>query len=122
MSFTFTVPGQPPSVNHSYKDVVIRKKNGGTYRTRAKTPEAEAYQVVATLACRAAKPSRWEAGERVRVTLAYHLRRDADGDNLQKLLLDAVALGLGVNDRIFLPCVASKDTGNKEPYTEVTVE
>jgi Holliday junction resolvase RusA-like endonuclease len=45
-----------------------------------------------------------------------------DCDNVLKALNDAIAIGLGVNDKVFLPCVRSKEIGIKSPRVIVTVE
>lgn len=120
-AFTFRVEGDCPSWNHSYRDVVIRTKTGKTYRSRAKTEAATAYQLLVTLRAKEAAPPNWTASGQIRVTYAFYFKRNRDADNALKMLNDAVAKALDVNDSLFLPCVLSKTTGNKEPYVEVTV-
>jgi Holliday junction resolvase RusA-like endonuclease len=98
--WTFHIPGEPPSVNHSYH--VVR----GTRRI-AKNPEVENYQTVVTWATRTkVKDFAWSGGF-VRVRYRFFLGRAKDVDNMLKALNDAIAIGLGMNDRWFLPCVES---------------
>lgn len=121
-SFTFRIDGEPPSWNHSYRDVVIKTKAGRSYRTRAKTPAATAYQVLTTLMAREAVPPGWEPADQLRISYAFYFSRARDADNALKMLNDAIAKGIGVNDSRFLPCVRSKSSGHKAPWVEVTVE
>lgn len=116
MKFSFSVPGQPPSTNHIY----IRVR--GQYGKMTKAPGVEAYQTDVALICRTAKPSGFDPKGKIRVRYTFHLNRDADADNLLKMLNDALAAALGVNDRWFLPCVVDKTSGNKNPWTEVEIE
>jgi Holliday junction resolvase RusA-like endonuclease len=120
-SWTVTVPGVPPSTNHAYR-IVVQKRGQVPYRTLAKTPEAVNYQSVATMLVRAAKPYGWKAGEQVRVGLRFYFPRRQDADNSMKILLDAVARALRVDDVCFLPCVLSKEiVPQKEARVEVTI-
>lgn len=114
MSWQVRIPGQPPSVNHMYER---------GYRKIRKSPGAEAYQAAATLIVRTSRPSGWtyESGF-VRLVYDLHLKRDIDCDNILKALNDAIAVGLGMNDRYFLPCVRSKEIGVQNPYVDITVE
>ena len=116
--WTFTVPGLPPSVNHAYK--VFTTRDGPA--RMAKTSEALTYQVGAAQIVRAAKPSGWEAARRIYVVYRFWFdtnRRDAS--NAIKLLEDAIAIALGVNDNTFLPCVAIKEVDKTRPRVEVTI-
>src|SRR5512141_1642644 len=115
LAWEFVVPGQPPSVNHMY--VRVR----GQWNKQAKAPGIEQYQQGVALICRAARPSGWKATNRVRISFGFDLKRDADCDNLLKVILDAVATALGCNDRIFLPCVLWKTSGNANPSTTVQI-
>jgi Holliday junction resolvase RusA-like endonuclease len=114
MNWQFTVEGQPPSVNHMY----ARTRTGGV----RKSPGVEAYQAGVTLIARTSAPSGWNTGWGfVRLEYEFRLKRDIDCDNLLKALNDAIAVGLGINDRLFLPCVRSKEIGVKNPSVTVTV-
>jgi Holliday junction resolvase RusA-like endonuclease len=112
----FTALGQPPSVNHMY--VRVR----GEWDKVAKAPGVEQYQTDLMLVCRSARPSGWHADGQVRILLRFHLGRDADCDNLLKVILDAIAHALEMNDRAFLPCVIEKTIGNKDPWTHIEIE
>lgn len=114
-AFRFSVPGQPPSTNHIY----IRVR--GQWNKMAKAPGVEAYQNDVALLCRTARPSAFRPEGQIRVKYAFHLKRDADCDNLIKMLQDGIALGLGINDKWMLPCVITKTTGNKEPWTDIEI-
>ncbi len=116
MRFAFTVPGQPPSTNHIY--VRVR----GQYGKMAKAPGVEAFQADVALLCRTARPSGFHPKGQIRVRYSFHLGRDADADNLLKMLQDAIARALDVDDRVMLPCVMDKTTGNKQPWTGIEIE
>lgn len=109
------VPGQPPSTNHIY--VRVR----GQWNKMAKAPGVESYQQDVALLARNARPSGFHASGQVRICFDWYLSRDADCDNLMKATLDGVALGLGMNDRLFLPCARSKTVGVKDPHTFIEV-
>lgn len=132
--FSFTIPGQPPSVNHLYKIATstATDKFGQTvygsdgkpkrYRRMVKAEGVEAYQTAVGRIVQTARPRGWQPGNRVRLRYWFHLKRDMDCDNALKALNDAIARALGVNDKIFLPCVQEKTTGNKEPSVRVEIE
>lgn len=116
MSWQVVIPGQPPSVNHMYA-------RGNPRRPVRKTANAEAYQAAATLIVRTTRPSGWAYTEGyIRLMYDLELQRDMDCDNVLKALNDAIAIGLGVNDKVFLPCVRSKEVGVKHPQVIVTVD
>jgi Holliday junction resolvase RusA-like endonuclease len=116
MRFQFTVEGQPPSVNHMY----ARTRTGGV----RKADGVESYQTGITHIVRTTRPVHFVLPENVYIHIhyAFYLKRDIDCDNLLKALNDAIAIGLGVNDKWFLPCVEFKAIKQKEPHVFVTVE
>lgn len=116
MSFRFTVPGQPPSVNHAYQVV----KGGGRRIIKAKG--VEQYQLVAAHMARRAKPTDFQPTGMIRVTYDLHLAHDQDASNCLKSVEDGIAVGLEINDRYMLPCVRLKTIGNAEPWIDVEVE
>lgn len=122
MPFSFRIPTQPPSVNHTYKIVRQYGRGGRPYMTLAKEPEVEQYQLVATSIAKMARPSDWQPTGFIRLRYWWVLDRDIDCDNMRKALNDALALAWGVNDKMFLSCDVEKSIGNKEPYVEVEVE
>jgi len=55
-------------------------------------------------------------GKRIVIDIWVHLNRAMDADNILKLTLDAVAAGLQVNDRWFIPRVWELEFGNKDEH------
>jgi hypothetical protein len=123
-SWRMTLPGPPPTVNHSYKIVRVPRKGGGGLVSRlGKADGIEAYQTGVTYITKVAKPTGWEPGRQIRLRYQFFLNREIDCDNALKAINDAIALGLGVNDRIFLPCVESKIVDKRAaPCVVVEVE
>ena len=117
-----TLPGPPPSVNHSYRIVRVPRKGGeGMVSRLAKAEGVEAYQAGVSLIVRAARPSGWTPATRIRLRYWFYLKRKVDADNALKAMNDAIALALGIDDDGFLPCVVSKEMGAKEPRVEVEI-
>lgn len=122
-SWSVSIPGQPPSVNHMYRIVKQFRRNGVPYRTLAKTPEATAYQQAATLIVRTARPTGWKPGTTVRLRYRMYLAKNQDADNSLKALNDAIANALGIDDMAFLPCVISKEVvPANQARVEVTID
>ena len=122
--WSFEIPGQPPSVNNMYTQIILRRGAAAPYRSVKKDSNVAAYQVGATYMARSSKPKGWKPspGQQIRVSLDFQLKRDADCDNLMKALLDAIAIALDVNDRVFLPCTRSKVIGTKDPKVIVEID
>lgn len=119
--WSVSIPGQPPSVNHAYR-IVTQRRGGHPYKALAKTPEVIAYQTAARLIVKAAKPSGWEPGKWIRLRYRLYLATRQDADNSLKILNDAIAKALNVNDDRFLPCVLSKETvPSNRARVEVTI-
>ena len=119
--WSFTIPGAPPSINATYK-VVLMKKDGVTTRRLAKTPEAVAWQLGVVLIVKTARPSDWKPARRIIIEMTYWMnRKGRDADNPQKALLDSIATALGVNDNSFLPCVVRNEVDKVHPRIEVTI-
>lgn len=127
------IPGQPPSGNHMYKEAsqYAKDRYGNqvywpdgkpkTFRTKVKGTGVQAYQDSVTWYTKSARPDKWAPGERIRLRYWYHLAKDIDGDNAQKAINDAIALGLEVNDKLFLTTVEAKWTGEPDPFVLVEV-
>lgn len=98
-----------------------RRGGKGLSPTLVKADNIETYQAGVTYIVKAARPSGWKPGRRVRLLYSYFLNRDADCDNLKKAMNDAIAAGLGVNDRIFLATDVLKETVKTRPRVEVEV-
>jgi len=120
LSWAVIIPGQPPSTNHAYNIVTLRR-GSVPFRTLAKTDEAVAYQTAAKLIVAAAKPSGWQPAAQIRLNYRIYLVHRQDADNSLKLLNDAIARALGVNDDRFLPSVESKEIVKSNPRVEVTI-
>lgn len=118
-AWTISVPGDPPSVNHSYR--IVRTRTGAM--TLAKTSEAATYQVGAAMIARAGRPPGWVGGRRVRMTYRMWFSREGrDASNAIKLLEDGIAEALGLNDKTFIPCVELKEVDRANPRVEITIE
>lgn len=117
-TFSFVIPGQPPSTNHLY--VRVR----GRWDKMTKAPGVEAYQNDVVLIVRTARPSSFRPLGQIRLRYRFFLRTRIDADNALKALNDAIALALDVNDDRFLPCVEEKQVWKQErdPRVEVTIE
>lgn len=122
MSFAFDVPGQPPSRNHTYRIIRVKHRDGGSHQQLGKVPGVEDYQLVVTALARRARPASWAPLAQIRIRYWFNVKRDIDCDNAMKALNDAIAIGLGVDDKAFLPCVVEKTTGVKEPYVRIEIE
>lgn len=106
MSWTVTIPGNPPSGNHANKIGRGFRRGGIAYPKIIKTDEAAAYQRGAALLVRAARPSGWKwDGGRLRIRWKFYLTRLVDGDNLIKVVADALSGAIDVDDRYFNHCV-----------------
>lgn len=128
------VPGQPPSMNHLYKEAQQQSRDGRGqpvywpdgrpkyFRTKVKADGVQAYQDSVTWYTKQAVPSKWQPSSRVRLRYWFHLARDIDCDNAMKALNDAVALGMRGNDKAFLPEVVAKWTGEKDPCVIIEIQ
>lgn len=112
MAWRVVIPGDPPSVNHTY-----RYHHGRV----SKDASVAAYQDTVALIVRTSRPSGWVAPKQIRLRYRMHFHGRLDADNALKALNDAIAHGLGVNDECFLPCVTEKSTGNRRPYVEIEI-
>lgn len=124
MKWSFEIPGQPPSVNNMYTQIILRRGTAAPpIRSVKKDSKVAAYQVAATYMTKTSRPRGWVPPKgQIRITLDFELARDADCDNLMKALLDAIATALNVNDRMFLPCTRSKVVGSKDPKVRVEID
>lgn len=127
MGWRIVIPGQPPTVNHAYRATTkYRRTKGGSkvaYASIVKDSLASSYQESAGLITSASKPSGWKwSGGFIRLVYRFYLHRDADCDNLLKVLNDAISAKIDVNDKWFLPMVMSKKiVTTKEARVEVVV-
>lgn len=119
MNWSVTIIGQPPSLNDLYGIVWRVSAQGRRYKGIGKKPTATQYQDDATLQFASARPSHWAPEGFVRLTYRFYLARDADCDNLKKLLHDALQAATGINDTWFLTTDQFKV---KVPPAEARVE
>lgn len=127
MSWSFVIPGQPPSWNKSYHIVTQyrRRRDGGNqgYSTLAKVQTVIDYQNRAIPLIRSARPSHWAPEGQIRVIWDIYLGHDVDCDNLMKCVHDAIETATNINDGRFLPCARSKTIGvsPREARIEITI-
>lgn len=92
------------------------------YRTRRyKVKDVEHYQAQLTMLVRAARPSDFQPTDKVIVGYVLFVGRDVDSDNVMKACNDAVAKGLGIDDRRFICVTLDKFTGYKDPRMELAI-
>lgn len=133
MRWDAVVEGQPPSLNHIYQTRTRQVKRAGrpifkgdgspamqTYR--ALTSEAEAYRDGAQMILQTRVPSRWKPEGQIRILFDFALSRDIDDDNILKLLYDAMKEAIGYDDKHYLHCIRTKETGHARPFVFITVD
>ena len=131
--FRFTIPGQPPSWNSSYRmrKARIRDKFGQpvlgpdlkpkTATRLFKTQEVVTYQEGIQYLVKASRPKGFDPKEQVIIGYQFYLGRSIDCDNVMKAVNDAIAKGLGINDAKFWPVTLHKQTGVKDPRVVIMV-
>jgi Holliday junction resolvase RusA-like endonuclease len=120
--WTVTIFGQPPSVNDIYGIVWRYSSDGRRYKGIGKKDTATKYQNDAVLQFASSKPSHWRPPDGyIRIVYQMYLGNDIDSDNAIKCLSDALQAATGINDRLFLHCVASKETGHRHPRVDITI-
>ena len=123
MSWTVTIPGQPPSGNHANKIGRGYRRGGIAYPKIVKTSEAEAYMRGAAMLVRVARPSRWRwDGGQIVCEYRFFLAYEADCTNLIKVVEDSIFPALGIDDTFALPRAMSKEIVKvSEARVEVTI-
>lgn len=126
-SWTFTLPGQPPSWNSLYEIVTkyrYSKRLGCSipYASLAKTEAAVIFERDAILIIRSARPSNWHPTGDVSIVWRLYLSRWVDCDNLMKVVHDAIEAATGINDRHFLPCVQSRVVGVSKRDARIEID
>ena len=120
-SFRFTVPGQPPSLNHIHKTVWRTDGAGNRYKGRAKEEEVTNYQLVAANECRRARHD-WQPPQvfnprkghgLIVIRYWFYLARALDVDNAMKVLNDPIKHAIEIDDSHFLPQAWGRETGHK---------
>lgn len=116
--FTVVIPGKAPRLNDTYK--VNVRQNRRVY----KDPDVALWQDTAAWLVKAARPRDWKPAKRVMVTIECYTPgpHPRDSDAQVKATLDALAVGLGVDDKIFLHCVPVNEVDRAAPRTVIHVE
>jgi hypothetical protein len=124
--FEVLIPGSPGAINRAYKPIVAgpRCRVCGYGRPGiAKNDNVEAWQTEVAWRVKAARPSGWLPARRVVIEMFFWMGREGrDGDGPTKPLLDGIAVGLGVDDRIFLGRVMSNEVDRANPRSVIHVE
>lgn len=123
--FRVTIPGSPGAINRAYKVVEFGARCPTCGRGKpglAKNSGVEAWQTEVAWLSRAARPRGWLPGRRVRIVIDFWMARAGrDADGPLKPLLDGIAEGLGVDDKIFLSTVRSNEVDRLAPRTELEI-
>lgn len=96
------VPGVPPSLNHSYKQVWRVSRTGKRWHGPAKTEEANLWQNLVQMYVAKATPNEAiRKCKRFLICLNFQTpdAQRPDLDNMEKLTIDAVAKECGFNDK-----------------------
>ncbi len=118
--FRFTIPGQPPSWNQSYRHRTIEV--GGKRVSRLfKDKSVKAWQDDVVMITRAARPTGFAPRNRIIVGYQMYLAAKLDADNVFKMANDAIARGLGVNDSRFWPVTLHHQSNSKDPRLVILV-
>lgn len=128
-SWRFVIPGQPLSWNHAYKRVSYRSRQpDGSLKTlnrMGKADGVEEWQNGIIQIAKTARPSGWTHPENTNVRIRYRFYTNPfiDTDNMKKLINDAIAKALGINDKWFLTCdVVSIKTKDGLQRVEVEID
>lgn len=125
-AWTVIIPGSPGAINRAYKVVEFGARCPTCGRGKpglAKNTGVEAWQTEVAWRVKTARPKGWMPGRRVVIEMDFYMAREGrDGDGPTKPLLDGIAEGLGVDDRIFLGRVMSNEVDRVNPRTVVRIE
>ena len=125
-SWSVTISGSPAAINRAYKVVQFGARCPACGRGKpglAKNEGVESWQTEVAWRVKTARPKGWEPARRVVVEMDFYMGREGrDGDGPTKPLLDGIAQGLGVDDRIFLGRVMLNEVDRTNPRTIVRIE
>lgn len=123
--WTFEVAGDPPSVNDTYRIVYVGTRCPACGRGPARLGKAagvETWQEAVAWSAKSARPSGWLPARRTIIEIRWFTSRAGrDADNPIKALLDGIKVGLGCDDKGFLPRVEQNEKDARSPRTEVTI-
>lgn len=116
------LPGVVPSVNHMYRNAVVRGR-----RIRIKTPRAkEFYEMLIILSRSWMKANGWNTTMGkviVRMWFYYPDGRRRDSHNALKILMDGLEeAGIYEDDKTALPRIMDYEVDRKNPRVEIEFE
>ena len=121
-----TIAGNQPSVNDTYTVVhhppFCPSCRRGIPRL-GKKPHVETWQDAIAWSVKSARPRGWMPARRTRIEIEWYTEqagRDADGP--LKALLDGIKVGLGCDDKGFLPSVILNEKDKLNPRTIIRLE
>lgn len=114
--FEIVMAGPAPALNRTYKVNLT----GG--RHVYKDSKVTVWQDSVAWLIKAARPRGWVPAQRVLITIEWYSARKRDCDSGVKAALDAVAVGLGVDDSIFLLSVPVNEVDRANTRTVIRVE
>lgn len=117
---TLTIPGNPPSVNHMYRNHVVR---GRAMRVISK--EGQQWKnFVQQLAWAARQQQRWQLSKDEKlvaeVTIFWPTKRRRDVENVGKLLWDSLEKVIFEDDQWLLPRYMDFHHDKQNPRVEIT--
>ena len=115
--FEVVIEGWAPTLNETYKAVPTNK--GLRF---AKSSAVAVWQDSLAWLVKAARPKDWQPARRVLITIEWYQPRKRDCDAGVKAALDAVAVGLGVDDSCFLLSVPVNEIDKANPRSVIRVE
>jgi Holliday junction resolvase RusA-like endonuclease len=124
VTWEFVIPGDPPSVNATYKIVYVGARCPTCGRGPARLGKhagVETWQTEVAWRVRSARPSGWLPSRRTVIEVDQFTSRWHDSDNSFKALSDAIAAGLGCDDKGFLLRAMVNEVDKANPRTVVRV-
>ena len=123
--FEVVIPGNPPGINDTYAIVhhppFCPTCHRGAPRL-GKKPHVETWQDSIAWLVKSARPSGWQPARRTVIEIEWYTERAGrDADGPMKALLDGIKVGLGCDDRGFLPRVLLNEKDKASPRTIVRV-
>ena len=120
----FTVAGNPPTLNSSYKIVDVGKRCplcGRGRSTLAKHSEVAVWQEAVAWTVKSARPKGWVPARRTVIEVDWYTAKAHDGSAGTKALEDGIAFGLGCDDKGFLTTVLVNEVDKAAPRTVVRI-
>ena len=121
----FEVAGDPPSLNDTYKIAYMGQRCPACGRGQPRLMKAagvETWQEAVAWRTKEARPSGWMPARRTIIEIRWFTTRAGrDADNPIKALLDGIKVGLGCDDKGFLPRVLQNEKDARWPRTHVVV-